>query len=180
MSDLILATPLIDTTIITAVEQSTVITAFPDEPTPDTPIIGVLEQGHTVITTFPGGPVIVGAAAIPEGQIVAAGSALSGHRAIALVAGVAVYADFADIDHAYLTIGVSKNAVLAGEPLRVFNRQSIEESTWAWSPGQPVFLGQGGLLSQAVPVSPAKFILQVGIAISTHRLDVDITRPIFI
>jgi hypothetical protein len=151
-------------------------------PVGDVTSIGVVEQGHTVITAFPGGPVIVGTGATVQlvGQSVVAGTALSGHRAIALVGGVAVYADCTVADHAYLTIGVSKDAVLMGANLFVFNRQLIEEPVWNWTPGQPVFLGQGGLLSQSAPVSPSLFILEVGIAISAHRLGVDIQRPIFI
>jgi hypothetical protein len=151
-------------------------------PVGEATLISVVEQGHTVITTFPGGPVIVGAGATvqPVGQSVVAGAALSGHRAIALVGGVAVYADCTVADHAYLTIGVSKDAALAGSNLLVFNRQSIEEPTWNWVPGQPVFLGQGGLLTQSAPISPALFVLEVGVAISAYRLNVDIQRPIFI
>jgi hypothetical protein len=143
--------------------------------------VQVVERTNTVINTFPGGPVIVGGDISPlVGESLVAGATLSGHRAIALVGGLAIYADATVAEHAYLTMGVSESAVVSGANLLVFNRQSIEEPTWNWAPGQPVFLGQGGLLSQSVPVSPALFVLQVGIAVSAHRLDVDIQRPIFI
>jgi hypothetical protein len=179
MSDFIIATPIGASSIVDIVEQGhTIVTASGSEHT----VVNVVEQGHTVITTFPGGPIIVGSGTDTQsvGQSVVASAALSGHRAIALVGGVAVYADCTVADHAYLTIGVSKDAVLAGSNLLVFNRQSIEDPIWNWVAGQPVFLGQGGLLTQSAPISPALFVLEVGIAISAYRLDVDVRRPIFI
>jgi hypothetical protein len=141
----------------------------------------VVAKAHTIINSFSGGPIIAGGEAAPvRGETLVSSANLSGHRAIALVGGVAIYADCRIAEHAYLTMGVSESAVVLGANLLVFNRQPIEEPTWDWAPGQPVFLGQGGLLSQSVPVSPALFVLQVGIAVSAHRLDVDIQRPIFI
>lgn len=142
----------------------------------------IIDQAHTIINVFSGGPIIIGEnnAYIKAAENVVAGAAVSGHRAIALIDGIGIYADCTIASHAYLTRGISQSAVIAGSKILIANREIIEESTWNWIPGQPVFLGQGGLLRQPAPVSPALFILEVGLAVSPHRLDVNIQRPIFI
>ena len=114
------------------------------------------------------------------GETATSGGVMSGHRAVALVDGVVVLADCSIESHAYLTMGVIQNAVISGEPVQVWNRHSVEELTWNWVAGEPVFLGHGGLLTQLAPVSPDLFILQIGVAITAHRLDVNIQQPIFI
>jgi hypothetical protein len=130
-----------------------------------------------VVNSYAGGVIYAGVALYLE---IVAGSAISGHRAIAVVNGVGIYADAATIAHAYLVQGVSVGAVALGGNISVANRQRVVEPSWSWIPGNPIYLGYGGQLTQSPPSPPtAKFLLQVGIAISPTEAEIDVCTPIY-
>lgn len=108
-------------------------------------------------------------------------AALSGHRAIALNAGQAVYADSSNPNHAFLTLGITQSAATPGSNVLIYNNQAVTESSWAWVPGEPIFLGLNGLLTQIAPQAPPHlFVLQIGKALTTQKMWVSVQQPIFI
>lgn len=109
-----------------------------------------------------------------------ASAPLSGHRAIAVIAGQAVYADSSIPAHAYAVVGVNQAASAGGAGLLIYNNQLIAESTWNWIPGDPIFVGTNGLLTQIAPQAPpGVFVLQVARALSPRTIWVDVEQPIF-
>jgi len=55
--------------------------------------------------------------------------------------------------------------VAIGQSATVLAYGLLTESSWAWTPNVPLFLGADGLLTQTPPVAPgALFLAQVGTA----------------
>lgn len=98
---------------------------------------------------------------------------LSGHRAVRYDAtGRLVYASADALDDADTVIGITKRAVVGGGSVEVITHgQVLTETTWAWEPGNPIFLREDGMLSQVPPVSGVVCI--VGIAESSTQMLVD-------
>lgn len=65
-------------------------------------------------------------------------------------------------------VGVSVGAVLAGVSGPVQISGALFEPSWAWTPGQAVYVADAGLLTQAVPAG--KWLLQIGEARDTNTL----------
>ncbi len=77
---------------------------------------------------------------------------------------------------AYEFAGVSTQAAAPGAPVLAAEAGLVVEPTWAWTPGQPVFAGTGGSLTQAPPASGV--LHQVGVAASATALLVQPLYPI--
>jgi len=92
--------------------------------------------------------------------------ALSGHRVVTpRPDGTLDYASNAVAAHLHAPLWVTLGAVTAGQPATVLAYGALTESSWAWTPGAPLFLGADGLLTQTPPVAPgALFLAQVGVA----------------
>lgn len=92
--------------------------------------------------------------------------ALSGHRAVTpRPDGTLEYASNAVAAHLHAPLWITQGAVTAGQPATVLAYGALTESSWAWTPGTPLFLGADGLLTQTPPVAPgALFSAQVGTA----------------
>jgi len=92
--------------------------------------------------------------------------ALSGHRAVTpRPDGTVEYASNAVAAHLHAPLWITQGAVTAGQLATVLAYGALVESSWAWTPGVPLFLGAGGLLTQTAPVAPgALFSAQVGTA----------------
>ena len=126
-------------------------------------LLQVAEQGP------PGPP---GPAGAPGGALlqVTAGANLGGHLAVAYnTAGQLVPASADEIAPALQLVGVTIGAAAAGTPGTVQRQDVLEHAGWAWSTGQPVYLGLGGALVQALPAG-ALFVLVVGLALGPTRL----------
>lgn len=135
----------------------------------------VLEVGQG-----PSGP--AGPAGPPGGSATQyiASAALSGHAAIAIdTNGEAFYASADQLSHALRLSGVSTNAAALGDPLTVVSAGLIVHGGWSWTPGNPVFVGLNGALTQALPVG-AVFSRVIGQAVSATGLLVDLQQPIVI
>lgn len=65
-------------------------------------------------------------------------------------------------------VGVSVGAVLAGVSGPVQISGALFEPSWTWTPGQPVYAADAGLLTQAVPAG--KWLLQIGEARDANTL----------
>ena len=101
-----------------------------------------------------------------------AGDDLSGHRAVVVADGQAVYADPAD--GPWIT-GVTRHAAVAGDPIEVQVDGLMIEAGWSWSPG-PVWVGASGQLTQTVPTAGG--LILIGRAVAPTKLLVDVQPPI--
>jgi len=104
-----------------------------------------------------------------------AATALSGHRAVTpLPDGTLEYASNAVAAHLHAPLWITRGAVIAGDLVTVLAYGALTESSWAWTPGVPLFLGTNGLLTQTSPVAPAAlFSAQVGTATGPTSAFVD-------
>lgn len=105
-----------------------------------------------------------------------AAAPLGGHRAVRLVLGQAVYADSAEVADANLVLGITRGAVVAGALAQIQTAGLMSESSWAWTPDQPVFVGAAGTLTQAPPA--AGFSLVIGIATGPTQIHIGAKSPI--
>ena len=115
------------------------------------------------------GGVITGTAAI----------ATSGHRALyprADGGGLAV-ASASDVTHAGRVVGISLAAASAGASISYVDDGPIDEPSWSFAPG-PVWLGEQGQITQAVPASG--FAQIVGTAVAPTRIVVSLQPPILL
>ena len=129
--------------------------------------------GITVITVL-AGPAAQSAVALDPGY--PAGTALSGHRVVALVDGLAAYADPGAAAHKLGVIGITPGAVSAGEVVRPVLGGVMDEPSWNWVPRMPVYAGPNGFLTQSPPGTGWLRIL--GVAQSPTRLLVALREPI--
>jgi len=134
--------------------------------------VAVTEVASPVLVTAlvqgPAGP--VGPAGVP-GIIGVAGEDLSGHRVVK-VNGAGAYIYCQDIYGIGLTLG----AATSGNPVSVQTVGEVEEPSWAWTPGLPVYQTGMGLLTQVLPTSG--FIREIGIALAPTKISLTFQSPI--
>lgn len=142
-----------------------------------------------VVQTTQYGTVVLGGAQGPQGipgessvlTTLIASTNISGDRGIVLnSAGQAIYADNTTMSHGNKFAGVSQGAATSGTAVSIKSFGEMTEPTWNWTVDEPVYLGAGGLLTQTVPVSPAKFSIIVGMATAATKLFINPMPPIFI
>jgi hypothetical protein len=110
-------------------------------------------------------------------------AALGGHRVVKADGddGVAYASNDAPGD-AHLAFGLTTAAASEGALVPVQSEGRVTEAGWSWTPDMPVFLGQGGQLTQVPPTpvgSPQpRFILIVGVAVSPTQVNLDFKTPI--
>lgn len=117
---------------------------------------------------LPGPPGPAGAGGAVTISLVAGASGVSGHRVVAAIGGVAMHADIADPAHADAVIGISLGAAIGGAPATIQASGEVTESSWAWTPGLPLFVAAGGMLSHAAPA--AGWTQLIAVAISATRI----------
>lgn len=104
---------------------------------------------------------------------------LGGHRMVRSTSATGVaYADSGDPTHGDDTLGMTTGAALAGSAATVQVGGPITFNGWAWTPGEPVFLGSNGQVTQA-PDSAAAFEQVIGYAESATTLNLRIEIPIY-
>lgn len=142
-----------------------------------------------VVQTTQYGTVVLGGAQGPQGipgessvlTTLIASTNISGDRGIVLNSvGQAIYADNTIMSHGNKFAGVSQGAATSGTAVSIKSFGEMTEPTWNWTVDEPVYLGAGGLLTQTVPVSPAKFSIIVGMATAATKLFINPMPPIFI
>lgn len=106
---------------------------------------------------------------------VTASEPLGGHRVVTMSG---LYADSSNPSHACFIAGITLQAVASGAPVEAQYIGELTESSWAWTPAEPVFLGGNGMLTHTAP--DAGFILQIGIPITSTTLLIDIQQPLYI
>lgn len=67
-------------------------------------------------------------------------------------------------------IGITKNSYSVGELATVYVDGIIEDSTWSWPPGSPLFVGADGALTSTPPTSG--YILLFAFAISKTKISI--------
>ncbi|MEP7235241.1 MAG: hypothetical protein ABI778_08095 [Ignavibacteriota bacterium] len=106
-----------------------------------------------------------------------AGISLGGHRAVVLDAAEhAIYADKDTPSHANKVIGITTGAAAIGANTLIAAYGEIDEPSWAWTPGEAIYLSTGGLVTQTAPVSG--FLLIIGFAITATKIFISIKQPI--
>lgn len=108
-----------------------------------------------------------------------AGVDLSGHRAVVPDSGAFIYADSATLAHASRTPLLTTGAASEGADVTLLLVGELTEPSWDWTPDAPVFLGNGGSLSQTEPVQPTDvFSLQLGTALTATSILFEPRQPI--
>jgi hypothetical protein len=96
--------------------------------------------------------------------------ALGGNRVVAFRSdGLVEHASNTTAGHQHLSVGVTTGAVSLGAVADVLSLGEMTEGSWSWTPGQLVFLGVNGLLTQTVPTAPS-FLRVVGVAVTSTTL----------
>ena len=104
---------------------------------------------------------------------------LSGHKSVVLNDdGKLIYADNTTAEHANKILGISKNAAVSGGIVVVQTFAELQEPTWNWIPGKPIFLSTTGTLTQTVPASG--FIIIIAFAVTSTKIFIDIKQPIIL
>ena len=106
-----------------------------------------------------------------------AGENISGHRVIKLETGKAYYADNSILLDAFKTVGISKGASSIDADCIIVTYGEMEEPSWGWEEGKPVFLGMNGALTQTCPETG--FILQIATVINSKKIFINIKIPLF-
>lgn len=108
-----------------------------------------------------------------------AGQNLSGDRAVVLDdSGEAVYASNDDLTHLGRRVFLTAGAALDGDDVDLISEGPVVEGSWSWTPGEPLYLGAGGALTQVAPSSPAEFSLLIGYALAADTIFFDPKMPI--
>ena len=107
-----------------------------------------------------------------------ASGALGGHRLVAADgAGGVTYASCDDAQALLALLGMTLHAAAGGEAIALRRVGEVEESSWTWTPGLPVYLGLAGVPTQTLPPT-ALFGLIVGIPTSPTTLFMAPREPV--
>jgi hypothetical protein len=90
------------------------------------------------------------------------------------------YASAAQSGHMHTFLGVTTGAAADGAPSDVVTHGQVEDSSWTFTAGLPVFVSTApGILTQSAPVSPGSlFALRIGVALSPTSLFVSPAMPV--
>jgi len=101
---------------------------------------------------------------------------IHGHRA-AWITADGVYHASSDIPaSAPGTLGITANAAEIAADVQVRVLGSMTEPTWAWTPGQPIYVGVGGALTQTPPA--AGYIREIALAVTATTVLIRPMMPI--
>lgn len=103
-----------------------------------------------------------------------AGETINGHRAVYLVGGEVFHADKDVAFNAVL--GLSLNAAAIGDNVVVRFAGIAEEPSWTWTEGEPIFLGDDGVLTQTPPGIGS--LIELGVALTATSVDVRVQEPV--
>lgn len=113
--------------------------------------------------------------------IVTAGFNISGHRLVVprMLDDSVRYADNTVSEELSKPIWLTNNSSLAGEQLVVISNGPVTDSSWDWNTGS-LYLGENGYITQIVPVSPAKYLIQVGYVINPQTIYINRSHTIIL
>lgn len=143
-------------------------------------LVTCLEREGEVFALNAGGNAWVaiagGAPSIGGLSMLAGADGVSGHRALVTNPdGTVAHATLALADS---YVGVSQGATAPGDAVSVAHQGQITEPTWVWTPGLPVFFGDGGVLTQSPPTTIC--VAHIGVAILPTTILLSKTQPVFI
>jgi hypothetical protein len=152
-------------------EAPTVVTVVESE---RVDILAIAEQGPRGIQGEQGPP---GGGGASSDLVFTAGTNLSGHRVVIASSDTEInYADKDTPAHEFLVIGIIANAVSVGDSTTVTPEGIMIEPSWTWTPGNPIFLGNNGMMTQSAPTSG--FVLEIGVAISSQSIWIAIGQAV--
>lgn len=125
-----------------------------------------------------GGPPGPQGPAGPSGGIISlpTNSTISIHKAVVVNnSGFVEYASADNILTAKSVVGITTQSAGAGANVNVQTAGDVEDSTWSWTAGLPIYLGLNGFLTQDQNVG--LFQLQVANASSATKIIVGIKMP---
>jgi len=134
--------------------------------------VNIVDETVRVVTVASQGPPGISSGPITK----VAHSILSGGRVVKVAGNDLV--DYADKDSTNVSnvLGITLNAAAQGASVSVQMAGEITEPTWMWTLGLPIFLGNDGQMTQAVPTSG--YLLQVAIPVSSTKVNVAIMPAI--
>lgn len=128
--------------------------------------IVVVEEEITILSTGTQGPEgLQGQSG--EAETINASIALGGGRAVE-VGGV--YADPSTEDSISRYIGVTQNAVSAGQDVNIKKSGSMTDLSWSWTVDEPIYIGANGVLTQT---PTAQNIRRIAWAVSATTINLD-------
>jgi hypothetical protein len=135
-------------------------------------VIEETRVGVHVLAVGPQGPPgVAGSGSGTTVETYVAGATVNGHRVVVTNAsGQAIHADNTDPTHANAATKITLGAALFGEPVQVQLIGRITEPSWSWAPNGTIYVGAEGVLTQAVPASPAVFSKPVAVAETATRI----------
>lgn len=83
-----------------------------------------------------------------------------------------------DLEHVFCLLGVTLTAADAGQPVNVQRAGVMNDAGWAWMPGQRVYLGAAGQLTQTA-VEVGAHVL-IGVAVGAQRLNLMMQDPVLL
>lgn len=143
-------------------------------------ITAIIDAGGQITVELGAAQGLAGVPGAPggAGAVYAAAENVSGHHVMGVDASGQVFAAGADtLSHALRIAGVSLNAAVAGDDVTVVGAGLVQNDGWAFTPGQPVYLGLAGALVQALPVG-ALYARVIGTAVGSTRVLVDMQPPV--
>lgn len=147
---------------------------------PSLPIVRADPPSSTVVVVpiaGPRGPQGPSGSAADVGQVkltATAAATLAGHRAVTQRSdGLLIYADNTTISHLHAPLWVTSGAVSSGAQGEVIVYGTLDEPSWSWTPGAPIYLSASGVLTQTAPSPPDLFLAQLGVATGPTTIFVD-------
>ncbi len=145
---------------------------------PDRVMIPVTVMWRGLGATVTGAPVDPVVVLTAGGILRTAGAVLGGHRIVRSTGALTVdYASSDDILHGDDTLGMTTGAADMGANVTVQRIGPLSFDGWAWTAGEPVFLGLNGLPTQTPPESG--FIQVIGHAENATTLYLQLQAPIY-
>ncbi len=122
----------------------------------------------------------------PQGEsegatVLEASEPISGHHVVAWDGtGLAKVADPSVVSDGWLVLGVSTNAASLGGDVSVQKSGLLTDSSFAFTPAAPIFLGPAGVLTNTPPslAGGSVFSLRMGTALESDTINISIGTPI--
>lgn len=111
-----------------------------------------------------------------------AAATLAQYRALALAAdGRVRQIDPTDPNDAFLLVGIALNGGDENDDIAVVTHGIIDNSSWTFTSGDPIFVGAAGELTQTVPTSSSfAFLSVIATPVTATRIFVNFHQPIFL
>lgn len=143
--------------------------AFNVRAAPTNPVPVTTSPHAVILVPQPGGQGPPGQPGGSVARITAA--ALSGHRVVTpLNNGTVNYADATNAAHAARPMWLTTGAWNLGDLATLTTAGPVTEPSWNWTPGQPIYLGTAGALTQT-PTPGAAFMLIVAEVIDATTIE---------